>query len=399
RPVSGRFRGRIFAEILTGAAETLRSDPEPERQPPVRLDQPPGKAAARIGQRRAAPAAGISIQAVSALDSFFTAPVAPQTRLTLSNAPEGRDAQILGDLAAKGQAAADGTATLLHVCRDDGRLARLKADLAFFHPDLTVSTFPAWDCLPYDRVSPNPEIMSSRISVLAALAGRIDTLANLAGAGPRPWIVLTTVNAAVQRVPPRKLFEDRAMRLAKGEAGNLDWLRSFLGHNGYNRTDMVREPGEYAVRGGIVDVYPAGAAAPLRLDFLGDLVENIRSFDALSQRSTGTLESVELRPTNEVLLDERVIERFRSRYRQEFGASVQGDPLYESVSAGRRSAGMEHWLPLYYESLETIFDYLPGAALSLDHQAEEVRADRLETIADFYAARLTTPAPGAPVYR
>src|SRR5208282_6942878 len=176
RPVSGRFRGRIFAEILTGAAQKLRSDPEPERQPLVRLDQPPGEAAARIGQRRAAPAAGIPIQAVSALDSFFTAPEAPQTRLILSNAPEGRDAQILGDLAAAGQAA-----TLLHVCRDDGRLARLKADLAFFHPDLTVSTFPAWDCLPYDRVSPNPEIMSSRISVLAALAGRIDTLANLAG--------------------------------------------------------------------------------------------------------------------------------------------------------------------------------------------------------------------------
>ncbi len=282
-----------------------------------------------------------------------------------------------------------GAATLLHVCRDDGRLARLKADLAFFHPDLAVLTFPAWDCLPYDRVSPNPEIMSRRI----------DTLANLAGAGPRPRIVLTTVNAAVQRVPPRKLFADRALRLAKGEAGNLDRLRSFLGHNGYNRTDTVREPGEYAVRGGIVDVYPAGAASPLRLDFFGDLVENIRRFDALSQRSTGTLESVELRPTNEVLLDERVIERFRSRYRQEFGASVQHDPLYESVSAGRRSAGMEHWLPLYYESLETIFDYLPGAAVSLDHQAEEVRADRLATIADYYAARETTHVSGVPVYR
>jgi transcription-repair coupling factor (superfamily II helicase) len=98
---------------------------------------------------------------VSALDSFFTAPAAPQSRLTLSNAPEGRDAQALGDLAAQGAAA-----TLLHVCRDDGRLARLKADLAFFHPGLTVLTFPAWDCLPYDRVSPNPEIMSRRIDTL-----------------------------------------------------------------------------------------------------------------------------------------------------------------------------------------------------------------------------------------
>jgi transcription-repair coupling factor (superfamily II helicase) len=303
----------------------------------------------------------------------------------ISNAPEGRDAQMLGALAAK-----SGDSTLLHICRDDGRLARLNAALGFFHPGLTVLSFPAWDCLPYDRVSPNPEIMSKRIDALATLAA--------APAGGKR-IVLTTVNAVVQRVPPRKLFDDRAMRLAKGETGNLDRLKSFLEHNGYSRTGTVREPGEYAVRGGIVDVYPAGAAVPLRLDFFGDMVENIRSFDALSQRSTRALGAVELRPTNEVLLDERVIERFRTRYRQEFGASVQDDPLYESVSAGRRSAGMEHWLPLFYESLETIFDYLPSAAVSLDHQAEEVRADRLETIADFHAARLAMPVPGAPAYR
>src|SRR5579862_540887 len=155
------------------------------------------------------------------------------------------------------------------------------------------------------------------------MSARVNTLAALAGALTRSRIILTTVNAAVQRLPPRKLFADRALRLEKGAAGNLDRLKSFLEHNGYSRTDTVREPGEYAVRGGIVDVYPAGSAAPLRLDFLGDTIENIRSFDALSQRSTGTLEAVELRPTNEVLLDERVIERFRSRYRQEFGASVQ----------------------------------------------------------------------------
>ena len=320
---------------------------------------------------------------MSALDAFFTTPASPG-RLTISNAPEGRDAQMLGDLVAR-----DKVAILLHVCRDDGRLARMKAELEFFHPAIEVLSFPAWDCLPYDRLSPNPDIMSRRI----------DTLATLAGAAGGKRIVLTTVNAAVQRVPPRKLFAGRALRLVKGEAGNLDRLRGFLEHNGYSRTDTVREPGEFAIRGGIVDVYPAGAAAPLRLDFFGDTVENIRSFDALSQRSTGTLETVELRPTNEVLLDERVNERFRSRYRQEFGAAVQNDQLYESVSAGRRSAGMEHWLPLFYETLETIFDYLPDAAVSLDHQAEEVRADRLATIADFYAARLMKPAPGAPAYR
>ena len=163
--------------------------------------------------------------------------------------------------------------------------------------------------------------------------------------------------------------------------------RGFFRNNGYIRTDTVREPGEYAVRGGIVDLWPSGAATPIRLDFFGDTLESLRSFDPLTQRSTGALDDFVLRPVSEVLLDDAAIQRFRSRYREAFGAVGTDDPLYESVSAGRRQAGMEHWLPFYYETLETLFDYVPGAAVSLDHQAEEARAHRLEQIADFYAAR------------
>ncbi len=153
----------------------------------------------------------------------------------------------------------------------------------------------------------------------------------------------------------------------------LDRLQSFFRNNGYIRTDTVREPGEFAVRGGIVDLYPAGAPQPLRLDFFGDALETIRSFDPLSQRSTGTAEEAQLRPVSEVLLDDEAIRRFRQRYREELGAAGTDDPLYELVSAGRRYVGMEHWLPLYYERLETLFDYLPGAGLSFDHQVGEAR--------------------------
>ena len=175
----------------------------------------------------------------------------------------------------------------------------------------------------------------------------------------------------------------------------LDRLQSFFRNNGYIRTDTVREPGEFAVRGGIVDLYPAGAAQPLRLDFFGDAIESIRSFDPLTQRSTGTEAEAVLRPVSEVLLDDDAVRRFRQRYREEFGATGTDDPLYESVSAGRRYVGMEHWLPLYYERLETLFDYLPGAGLSFDHQASEVRAHRLEQIAEFYAARRNVTGSGA----
>jgi transcription-repair coupling factor (superfamily II helicase) len=307
--------------------------------------------------------------------------------LTLFGAPEGHDAATIGALVRDGAAA-----TWLHVCRDDGRMARFAAALGFFHPGINTLTFPAWDCLPYDRVSPNGEIISRRI----------DTLTRLTAGEAGPFIVLTTVNALVQRVPPRRLFNGRVLTLGKGGRIPLDRLQSFFRNNGYLRTDTVREPGEYAVRGGIVDLYPAGAAQPIRLDFFGDTLESLRSFDPLTQRSTGTLAEFVLRPVSEVLLDEAAIHRFRTRYREAFGAAGSDDPLYEAISAGRRQAGMEHWLPFFYETLETLFDYLPGAAVSLDYQTAEVRAHRLESIADFYAARrnvTATPRSTASLYR
>ena len=308
--------------------------------------------------------------------------------VTVFGAPEGYDAAVIGGIVAEAP-----TLPWLHVCRDDGRMARFAAALAFFHPALDALTFPAWDCLPYDRVSPNGEILSRRI----------DTLTRLASAGAdTPLVVLTTVNALVQRVPPRRLFSGRVLTLWPTGRIGLDRLQGFFRNNGYIRTDTVREPGEFAVRGGIVDLYPAGAAQPLRLDFFGDALESIRSFDPLTQRSTGSESEVVLRPVSEVLLDDDAIRRFRQRYREEFGATGTDDPLYESVSAGRRYVGMEHWLPLYYERLETLFDYLPGAGISFDHQADQVRSHRLDAIADFYGARrnVTTSArAGSPVYR
>jgi transcription-repair coupling factor (superfamily II helicase) len=308
--------------------------------------------------------------------------------VTLFGAPEGHDAATIGGLLAEG-----GGESWLHVCRDDGRMARFAAALAFFHPGLNTLSFPAWDCLPYDRVSPNGEITSRRIDTLTRLAG---------GAETKPLVVLTTINALVQRVPPRRLFDGRVLALGPGGHIPLDRLQSFFRNNGYVRTDTVREPGEFAVRGGIVDLYPAGAAQPIRLDFFGDSLESLRSFDPLTQRSTGPLDAFVLRPVSEVLLDDAAIHRFRSRYREQFGAGGGDDPLYESVSAGRRHAGMEHWLPLYYETLETLFDYLPQAAVSFDYQADEARGHRLESIADFYAARQSlssAPRSTAPLYR
>ena len=297
--------------------------------------------------------------------------------------PEGWDAVLLA------RRLREHAGPLLHVARDDARMARLAEALAFFAPHAERLRVPAWDCLPYDRVSPNPELVSERVA----------TLARLLEPSPSPRIVLTTVNALVQRVPPRAVFRGASMALATGGAVKPEALARFLEANGYGRADTVMEPGEYAIRGGIIDLFPAGRREPVRLDLFGDTIESIRAFDPGTQRSGARVERLALRPVSEVFLDPASIARFRTGWREMFGTGAAEDPLYLSVSEGRRHPGMEHWVPLFRETMETLLDYLPGASLSLDHQADDVLAARLEMIADHYAARRTVPRDGETPYR
>ena len=293
-------------------------------------------------------------------------------RVTIASAPEGLDAIAVVRLARE-------RGRVLHVARDDARLAALARTIAFVDPALPVLSFPAWDCLPYDRVSPNGEIVSRRVETLAELAA----MAPDAG----PLVVLTTVNAMLQRVPPRRYFDGASLTLKVGEELPLGELLAMFTRSGYGRTDTVREPGEYAVRGGIVDVYPTGMDEPVRLDFFGDELEAARRFDAMTQRTTGSLDRVVFRPVGETLLDDASIQRFRSGYRNQFGAEVAADPVYDAVSAGQRHGGMEHWLPLFHDRMETLFDYLGEVAVTLDYQAEEAAATRFEQIAEYHDAR------------
>ncbi len=305
-------------------------------------------------------------------------------RRRLSGAPEGFDGRILAALA--------GERDVLHVCLDDVRLARLSEDLAFFDPELPVVAIPAWDCLPYDRVSPHRDIV----------ARRIDGLSRLATSPGRARLVLTTVAGFLQRLPPKAGFETAVLELAQGSSLAPEKVTAFLSANGYARSANVAEAGEFALRGGIIDLFPPGSTAPLRIDFFGDEIESIREFDPLSQRSTGKLARFVLRPVSELRLDSEAIQRFRTGYRDMFGAVVD-DPLYEAISAGRHYPGMEHWLPLFLPKMETFLDYLPDAVVSFDYQADEAMTARFDTIADFYQARAQMlrggKGEGAAVYR
>ena len=225
---------------------------------------------------------------------------------------------------------------------------------------------------------PRADIASRRLAGLVRL---------LRDDAARPRVVLTTVNAVVQRVPPRAMLADAAFPLAAGAALEVAALLDYLEGNGFARTGTVMEAGDYAVRGGIIDIFPPSAERPVRLDFFGDTLETIRWFDPMSQRSAESASAVDLVPVSEVLLDPDSIARFRAAYRKQFGAVTGGDPLYEAISAGRRYPGLEHWLPFFHDRLETLFDYLPESAIVLDHRVEEARDDRFEAIADFHAAR------------
>jgi transcription-repair coupling factor (superfamily II helicase) len=294
----------------------------------------------------------------------------------LAGVPEGADALVLADLARQ-----SGGRDILHVARDGNRLQRLIEALQFFAPGREVIGVPAWDCLPYDRLSPHADIVSQRLAALSRLSR------------PKPpaspaRIVIVSVGALLQRVPPRDVYAQAGYRLKPGDKIGLTEFTGYLSDNGYGRSDTVMEPGEFAIRGGIIDVFPPGRTEPVRLDLFGDTLESVRSFDAMSQRTTTPLDEVTLNPVSEVLLTEDAIARFRLNYRELFGATSD-DPLYESVSAGRRHPGFEHWLPLFYEKLETLFDYLPDAMVTMDHQTAEARDARLELIADYYDTRAT----------
>ena len=312
--------------------------------------------------------------------------------LTLARVADGAEGLVLADLARAIAAKPKAPATsLLVVCRDGSRMAQLSRALGFFAPDIGVLEFPAWDCQPYDRASPHAGLMAQRMTALSRLAH----LKEQAGPQSRPSILLATVNAVVQRVPARAIVAGQGLSAAPGNVLAMDGIVRWLELNGFMRAATVREAGEYAVRGGIIDLYPPGVYDPVRLDFFGDTLEAIRSFDPETQLSTDQLRALNLVPVAEFQLTSETIRRFRIGYVQAFGAATPDDLLYEAVSEGRRYPGMEHWLPLFHDGLDTLFDYLPGTPLAMEPLAEDAAHERFAQIADYYDARRQDLAQGA----
>jgi transcription-repair coupling factor (superfamily II helicase) len=296
-------------------------------------------------------------------------------RAVIDGVADGYEAFALAALAGE----IGGEGPVVFVARDGQRLPAIKEALAFAAPDLPVLEFPAWDCLPYDRVSPGSDAAARRLDALAAMIALREK--------PHGAVILTTANAVLQRIPSANIIEAQTFHARSGNQIDMNQLIARLENSGFERVATVRDVGEFAVRGGILDLYAPGTPEPLRLDFFGDTLESIRAFDVATQRTTGQRKQLTLQAMSEVALTPETISRFRRSYIEAFGAPARDDGLYAAVSEGRRFAGMEHWLPFFYEKLDTVFDFLPGAPVIFDHLAREALGERHTLILDYYEAR------------
>ncbi len=304
--------------------------------------------------------------------------------LTLAGVPAGFLPWLMADLARAAPRRA------VFIATDEAEMRAVADAATFFAPEVEVLTFPAWDCLPYDRASPSLRVTAERLSTLSALQTK----------GTAPQLLVTTVNAASQRTLTPFRIRALVAKLAPGERYDRDALAALLQANGYVRTETVADSGDFAVRGSLVDLFPSGMDVALRLDFFGDEIESVRTFDPADQRTIDRIDGFTLLPASEALLDDASIKRFRTRYRDLFGATATGDPLYQAISEGRRLAGMDHWLPLIEEKLGTLFDHLGTDDIVVRDAGSGGAADaRFEAIADYHANRVRAAGTDPGSYR
>ena len=304
--------------------------------------------------------------------------------LTLSSVPTGFLPWLLADLARAS------TGRAVYIAPDDAEMRTVAETAQYFVPELEVLEFPAWDCLPYDRASPSLAVTSRRMATLAALQAK----------SAATQLLVTTANAVTQRTLSPFRLRELGARLQPGTVIAREKLSALLTANGYERNETVADAGEYAVRGSIVDLFPSGRELALRLDFFGDEIESVREFDPADQRSVGRVDHFDLLPAAEALLDEASIKRFRSRYRERFGATATGDPLYQAISEGRRLAGMDHWLPMLEERLVPLFEHLqPQDLILADAGVPSAAESRFESIADYQQNRERAQSSEAGSYR
>lgn len=278
----------------------------------------------------------------------------PASVLRLPTLPTASGKQQWGNLngAALGLAIAEAASaarrfTLL-LTADSQSAERLEQELGFFAPDLPVLHFPDWETLPYDLFSPHQDIISQRVASLYRLP-ELDH-----------GVLVVPITTALHRLPPRRFLLGSSLVLDVGQKLDVEQMRLRLEGAGYRCVETVYEHGEFAVRGALIDLFPMGSDLPYRIDLFDDEIETLRTFDPETQRSVDKVESIRLLPAREFPLDKKAVTDFRGRFRERFDVDFRRCPIYQDLASGITPAGIEYYLPLFFEETETLFDYLPG---------------------------------------
>ena len=287
----------------------------------------------------------------------------------LGEVPEGSEPLLINEISE------NSNNNILIIARDLKRYQQLKDGLEFFL-NKDVLYYPQWDCVPYDRISPNKLITSKRL----------ETLSRLSNEKNKSKIILTTIQASCQRTLSLDEVKNKFISLKPGEVIDINNLVNFFVSNGYEKTPTVREHGEFSVRGGIIDFY-SPLNKPIRLDLFGNTIDSIKSFDLISQRSLELLKEIFVYPASEIILNDKTIENFRINFNKKFGSQKEKVKIYDSISEGISYPGMEHWLPFFYNQTGSIFDYIDKPIILLDHLYESSLEDFLETVNDHFQSR------------
>ncbi|MFZ8864870.1 MAG: transcription-repair coupling factor [Rickettsiales bacterium] len=292
--------------------------------------------------------------------------------LTISELPSNSIFYVLNSIAKTTKK------NLIFVANNDIEAQRIYNILNTKNFAVTPLLFPAWDCLPYDRVSPNIQITNARLA----------SLEQLANSNTNQYVVITTVNAILTKLLPQEVIKAARLDLMIGNEYKISDLARFLIANSYLRVVQVNEPGEFSIKGSIVEIFPTNAQNPVRLDFFADKLEAIREFDPITQLSYNKIDKVTLTAAHEVILNQENINCFRAKYRENFTVDYQNDQLYESISTGRIFPGMEHWLPYFYQkNLVSLLDYVKEPLLIYNQHFQLAAEERLKAIEDYYQSR------------
>ena len=289
----------------------------------------------------------------------------------LGNIPHGSEALIISKISEYIKK------DILFICENKKKYNQIK-DVLNFLEIKNVHFFPEYDTNTYDRISPNKNITSERVKTLIELKF---------SKGNK--IILTTAKASSQFIAEKQSSYYKNLNLETGNEYDLVEIKSFLVEHGYTNTSYVREVGEFAIRGGIIDFYPFNYSSPVRLDFFGNKLDLIKTFDANTQLSHDqNLDDINIYPCDEIILNNELVNNFRSNFNLEFGSESKNSKLYESVSSKITYPGIESWLPFFYNNKSTIIDYCNDPVIILDNSIFEIINDFEETLIAQYKTRI-----------